>query len=174
MGQKEFNSAMRITGSNMAKSQFLLISFVMALISAPVLWASEGHDEKRPDEKKTKNKSGKVYVLDEKPFSPIEIIDENHLDAKHSKNVTILRDPGFTPGGVVPKFEEKQSHPTKPKVAKAPVVPKKTYKFRSVNVKGYHKDPRVDFSQEYLQLDRSDEPLQAQFLPKTFEEEKDL
>lgn len=157
----------------MAKPSFKITMSLLTVLHCSLLCAETGPAHGRIVKKDTAtNGGGNTYFLDSEPFSPVEIIKDRERGGVSTKRGTILRDPGHSPGAVVktPKAEAKKVE----RVRSSPATAKKTIRFRRVTVKGYHSDPRVEFSQDQLQLGRSDEPLQAQFLSRTFEEERDL
>ena len=119
----------------------------------------------------------KVYILDDQPFTPIEILPKAEGNSRHKKQKqTYLRDPGQTllmQGG---KLVSKKTVPNR--VVEKATIPRKyvskPLKFQRLTVKGYSKDPRVEFSDDPLDLKRSDEPLTRDFLSRTYMEERDL
>ena len=119
----------------------------------------------------------KVYILDDQPFTPIEILPKAEGNSRHKKQKqTFLRDPGQTlllQGG---KLVTKKAAPSLPP-QKTPMARKfvsKPLKFQRLTVKGYSKDPRVEFNDDPLDIKRSDEPLSRDFLSRTYMEERDL
>ena len=110
----------------------------------------------------------RAYLVDEQhPDAPVTIERESQAAAKApAADAALLKDP-LQPGQVrTPKPAPVARK--KPQPAPRPVMKTAQLRFRTLDIDGHLRQPRVEFSRDILPLDRADEPVSQDFYPRVF------
>lgn len=108
----------------------------------------------------------RTYVLDGPATAPVKIDKDGKPVGK-----VYLKDP-VHPGKTV-KVETPKAKPRK--VVQQPAVKSKAgaLRFKPLAVDGHLRSPRVEFSRDFVPLDRADEPVTGEFFQKVFAPARD-